>query len=204
MRKIISAGFIIAILCLLQSCSPQSGPPDGPEKADSPERIDYQKLINCSLDDILLTDKDVGGNYLIKTSSYSGRKALSFLKKPRQDVEIVKQVFSDPDNPDETRVITLLLLKFGSSDLAETETKINFSILENLLKKADLSVEEFEINVLGDESMGIVFSGRKYPLYLYCRIHNYLIKLNGGSKRQMEELINLVKVIERKLRASGN
>lgn len=177
---------------MLASCSRREETPQQTKKESTSPLRD-------ALEKVQITPSDMENKFTISTTFLKGRDVLKYVKRPSQDVEIAEQIFSDPKTKSDAAKIILLILKYASLDSAKEETRINFSILESLLKKSEFSVKEFAINVFGEESMGIVFSGRKYPLFLYCRIGDVLIKVNGSDTSTMKDLIQVVKIIEKKM-----
>ncbi|MEW6534225.1 MAG: hypothetical protein AB1454_01250 [Candidatus Auribacterota bacterium] len=185
----------IMSLVLLPSCSPEQ---ESPEKKPVHKTHDRSSA-DASVDSPVITLGDISGKFKISTTVLDGRDTLKYLKKPRTDTLVFNQVLTDKEFQDEEHSINLFIIKFTDHISAEEEARINFAILENLLKKPDSVVREFEMNTIGDESMAISFAGRQFPLYLYTLSGNYFVKLNGGSKRGMEELIELARIIKNKI-----
>jgi len=187
--------FIVS-LC---ACSPKKNKP-AKNKKDNTEKKETvtEQIYNITLGDIAIKDNE--SKFNVSTFTFDERRSLRFLKKPQADILTLQQIFTDTNSHKEADQIILLLFIFPDTEHAKTESKINFNLLENLLKKSQNNVIGFEKNIFGDESMGLVLSNRPYPIFLYCRIGNIFIKLNGGMNRQTDEVINILKTIETKLK----
>lgn len=186
--------FIISIIVCLSfsSCSP-------PE--DKGERLSTDpKPLDVMLSDIGLASSDVNKKYRINNLHLTGDKCLPFLKKSQKNVSMIQQTLTSINDPSDSDKIVLLILKFYSAVSAKKEADINFNILENMLKRKETDVETFSINIVGDNSIGVVFANKSSPVYLYCRINNIFIKINGGKNLHMDELIKIMDIIKDKIR----
>jgi len=189
----------IIVFSSLHACSRSSEPPQPPDTEQKRISTHDNTTSQIDLTQLLINQDDIHHKFQINTSFYSNRELLKFLKKPSSSVEGFQQTFIDTTQQQEASKITMVVLKFPDKNSCTEEARINFSILRNILKKDNLAIDAFDINMFGEESMGLVFTGKKYPLYLYCRTGRIFIKLNGGKKRQMEELIKLLEIIDNKI-----
>ncbi|MDX9703629.1 MAG: hypothetical protein RBU23_11380 [Candidatus Auribacterota bacterium] len=198
-----SAIFILLLTycIILTACSPSSQPPENGStestaKKDSRVTVLYQD----SLTQLAVSNETLKKNYVISTQYFSDRDSIPYLKKPRLDTDILLQDFYPQDKQDESDRITMMIIQFPDISSAKEETEINFSILENQAKRDSVNIQSFETNTIGDESIAITFqSERKYPVYLYARISNILIKINGGKNQNMEHLIEIANSVRNQL-----
>jgi len=186
--------FIVCItvyLLLLSSCSP-------PEDKEKPISTKPKPLI-VTLSNISLTLSDISKKYRIDNVHLEGNKCLPFLKKPLKNVSMIQQTLTSIQDPSNSNKIVLLILKFDSAASAKKETDINFNILETMLKRKETDVETFSVNIVGDNSIGVVFANKISPVYLYCRINNIFVKINGGKNLHLDELIKIIDTIKNKI-----
>ncbi|MCB1195971.1 hypothetical protein KDK77_07280 [bacterium] len=189
----------VSILFLLTSCS--QSPESSVEKPNESKSNQAAGTLGESFPfgKLPIGENELKGKYHIQTSFFSPRESIKLLKKPITGIEAFQQSLIVHNQPEDTHLITIIALQFPDEAQCIEETQINFSILKNVLTKKNLAIDSFAINTYGDESMGIVFTGKKYPLYLYCRKGTVLLKLNGGEKMQMEELVEALKITISKL-----
>ncbi|GEM_PF-2001099 len=185
-------------ITIFTACSQKNDKPAKKKSAAIKENTISDINYNINVGELAITSTE--SKFAISTYEFDERKSLRFLKKPQTGVTTLQQIFVDPTNKDETSQIILLIFKFHNHENAEDEAKINLNLLENLLKRSHTDVVTFDKNLFGDESLGLVLSNRPYPIFLYCRIGNIFIKLNGGKNRQNEEVVNILKIIETKLK----
>ncbi|MCD6460464.1 hypothetical protein J7L67_07340 [bacterium] len=195
---------ICCLLLLLNSCS-KAPDENVPEKYSEPSNKS-QRISNKKYDipakKLILTSSDLNGKYTVATSFYSDRASLKFLKKPVNAVDVIQQIFVLKENTGDSHKITVLILKYENVKNAENEIALNFNILKNLANKDN--IDSFQINVFGDESMGIKFQSRPNPLFIYSRYGNIVVKINGGQDTYMEKLTAVLKKIELKLGIKNN
>lgn len=200
MRNIYLFAVAVSIVFILSSCS-QSPESSVEKQNESKSEQAAGELGNpCSFSKLPIDENEFKGKYDIRTTFFSPRESIKLLKKPITGIETFQQTLLVRNKPEDTHSITIIALQFPDEAQCMEETQINFSILKNVLTKKNLAIDSFAINTYGDESMGIVFTGKKYPLYLYCRKGAVLLKLNGGENMQMEELVEVLKIIISKLR----
>ncbi len=192
MRSLIKFIVSIIVCLLLSSCSPS----ENKEKRLTTD----PKPLDIILSDIALVSSDLNKKYRINNLYLAGNKCLPFLKKHQKNVSMTEQTLSSINDPSDSNRIVLLIFKFNSAVSAKKEADINFNILENMLKRKETDVETFSVNIVGDNSIGVVFANKSAPLYLYCRINNIFIKINGGKSLRMDELIKIMAIIKDKVR----
>ena len=192
MRYLIKFIVSVVVCLLLSSCSP----PEDKEKHLSTN----PKPLDVVLSDIALLPSDLNKKYLINNLHLTGDKCKPFLKKLQKNVSITEQTLDYINDPSDSKKIVLLIFKFDSAISAKKEADINFNILENMLKRKETDVQTFSVNIVGDNSIGVVFANKTAPLYLYCRINNIFIKINGGKNLHMDELIKIMAIIKDKVR----
>ncbi len=181
------------ILCfLLPSCSPSNNNNDEESIKSVHKDTNKTSLFPDNLNFLAISSNTLKLPTIITTEYINGDVTINYLKQPLISVNILLQTIFPADDHNESKKISALVIRFPDITSAEKEAKINFDILKAQAKHDSVNIQTFETNTLGDESIAITFyPDRKYPVYLYTRIQNILIKINGGREQNMENLLEV-------------